>query len=127
MISKSLPCLANSAMLVLSILFGTYALYMHNNLLPYFYFIFAVCVIISHKGYIEIDNDLMAAAWLLLAMFPVPFLLYYQDILLAVVYVALFWGWFMVNGSFDRDKHDTVWCLLSSRRHSLRIAMKEEK
>jgi len=113
--SKDLGCLSNSVLLVLSVLFGVIALYMHNNLLPYFYLIYAVCVIISEKGYFDVDNDLMAAAWLLLAMLPIPFLLYYQDILLSALCVLFFWGWFFVRSRFDHGDH-AEWCLMRKGR-----------
>lgn len=103
-------CFTNISLLVFSICFGTFALYVHNNLLPFIFFIFALCVIILPARLKKIDETLLISAWVILAMFPVPFLLYYQDAVLAIVYVALFWAWFLFNRGVDCSRCDIAWC-----------------
>lgn len=132
--------------LAICIVFGTVALYLHNNLLPYIYFIFAVCVIIAHvrmyctrcayygkecyifggliakrffkarhEGPVDPDDAILASAWILLAMFPVPFLLYYQDIIMAAIYILLFWGWFYAHKVTACANCDNLWCGLNKK------------
>lgn len=103
----------NISLLTFCICFGTFALYMHNNLLPYIFFIFAICVIIVPSRIKKPDEMLLISAWVILALFPVPFLLYYQDAVLAVIYVALFWAWFFFNRTVDCSKCEISWCGLS--------------
>jgi uncharacterized membrane protein YoaK (UPF0700 family) len=109
-------CTANISLLSLSVLFGTYALYIHNNLLPYIYFIFAICVIIGSKRYGKLDGSLLVALWILLALFPLPFLLYYQDLLVAAAYIVIFWFWFVINSGTDCEKCDSEWCSIGSSK-----------
>jgi hypothetical protein len=106
----NLICLVNISLLILSVCFGTFALYVHNNLLPYIFFFFAVCVIIAPRRITELDEALVISAWVILALFPVPFLLYYQDVILMLIYVVLFWAWFIVNENTDCTKCDNEWC-----------------
>ena len=105
-----LPCLLNVSLLILCVCFGTFALYVHNNLLPFIFFLFAVCVIIVPRRVKGLDEVFVTSAWVVLALFPLPFLLYYQDVKLAVIYVVLFWAWFLVNAGTDCSKCTNEWC-----------------
>jgi hypothetical protein len=111
-------CLLNSIFLGSAIVFATFSLYVHNNLLPYIYFIFSVYVIIAHKGYVKVDEELLAVGWLLMALLPIPFLLYYQDVLLAVMNIILFLGLFIARKNYDCGKNKNEWCLLCRHKHS---------
>lgn len=139
--------LVNIAWLAFCIGFGTFTLYVHNNLLPFIYLIFAAGVIIAHtylyctrcvyygkecyifgglvskwffkarhQGPMDPDDAITASLWFLVAMFPVPFLLYYQDVLLAVIYVAIFWGWFYAHGKTACQICDNKWCPLNQKK-----------
>jgi hypothetical protein len=145
--SSALICAVNMTGLGFCIIFGTFALYMHNNVLPYFYFLFAVCVIIAHTylyctrcvyygrdcyisggriakryfpkktaGPAEQDDAMVASLWLLLAMMPVPFLLYYQDLVLAILVVGFFWIWFIVHKQTACMVCETKWCGLCAKK-----------
>ncbi len=107
---SNLFCLINVSLLILSVCFGTFALYVHNNLLPYIYFLFAVFVIIAPRRIKGMSETLIISSWVLLALLPVPFLLYYQDIILVVIYVVLFWAWLIVNQNTDCTKCGSEWC-----------------
>lgn len=142
----SLSRLLNIPWLAACILFGTFTLYVHNNLLPYIYFLLAVCVIIGHaylyctrcvyygkscyifggiiserlfkerhKGPVDPDDAVIASAWIVLAMFPVPFLLYYQDMLLTAAYILIFWGWFYAHSRTACSCCDNLWCGLNKK------------
>jgi hypothetical protein len=144
--SCDLNRVVNIPALAVSIVFGTVALYIHNNLLPYVYFLFAVCVIMSHvrlyctrcayygrecyifggllakglfkarhKGPLDPEDAILASAWILLALFPVPFLLYYQDVVLAAIYILLFWGWFYAHGVTACANCENIWCGLNKK------------
>lgn len=143
----ALVCVLNVFGLALCVSFGIFTLYVHNNLLPYVYFIFAVCVIIAHsylyctrcfyygkdcyifggrlskmcfkarrQGPAEPDDAITASLWFLLLMFPVPFLLYYMDLMLASVYVVLFWAWFFVHNHTACRICDNSWCGLNHKK-----------
>lgn len=137
----------NAALLALSVGLGTFALYVHNNLLPYIYLIFGLGVMVAHiylyctrcvyygkecyifggllakrffkgrhEGPMDPDDALIASLWFMLAMFPVPFLLYYQDLLLAGVYVLFFWGWFLAHSRTACLICDNTWCTLNQKK-----------
>lgn len=143
----SLTCLLNVFGLALCVSFGIFTLYIHNSILPYVYFIFAVCVIIAHSylyctrcvyygkdcyifggrfskvffkarrpGSVDPDDAITASLWFLLAMFPVPFLLYYMDLILAAVYVGLFCAWFYIHNNTACRICGNEWCGLC-RKH----------
>jgi hypothetical protein len=76
--------LVNLPGLAICITFGTFTLYVHNSLLPLIYAVFSVSVIFAQGK----DDDILASLWLLVALFPVPFLLYYEDYLLAAVFIV---------------------------------------
>jgi hypothetical protein len=134
-------CLINLAGLALSVSFGVFTLYVHNNVLPYLYALLAVftlvihmrfyctrclyygkdCYILGghfsklfykprHNGPADPDDAMVASLWVILALFPVPFLLYYQDIVLALVYTAFFWGWFMIHKQTACEICGNKWC-----------------
>jgi len=136
----------NVTLLALCIGFGYFALYVHNNLLPYIYVIFAAGVIFAHtyfyctrcvyygkecyifggllakrlfkgrrEGPLDPDDSVTASLWLLIALFPVPFLLYYQDILLAVIYVALFWSLSYAHSFTACKICNNTWCALCKK------------
>jgi len=139
-------CSLNIFGMIIWILFGTFALYVHNNLLPVIYIIFAVGVVIAHsyfycarcfyygktcyiyggilskklfkgrhEGPMDPDDAITASLWFLVAMFPVPFLLYYQDNLLIVIYTAIFLGWFYIHNNTACPKCDNRWCRLNKK------------
>jgi hypothetical protein len=70
-----------------------------------------------HQGSNETDDAIMASLWILLAVFPIPFLLYYQDYLLAAVCLLLFWGWFYLHKQTACSKCENIWCGLNKRRN----------
>lgn len=133
--------------LAVCLLFGTFALYVHNNLLPFIYVIFAAGVIYSHvylyctrcasygkdcyifggqlskklfpkrhEGPRDPDDAIMASLWLLVALFPVPFLLYYEDYILTAVYILMFWGWFFIHSVTACSSCDNLWCGLNNNK-----------
>jgi hypothetical protein len=109
--SKDNPlCALNIFFLGLSVCIGVFALYVHNNLLHYIYLALALCVIIAPKRYGKLDGPLLVSAWAILALFPLPFLLYYQDYLIAVIYIVTFWLWFVINSSSDCSNCKSSWC-----------------
>jgi hypothetical protein len=139
--------LVNIPVLAACILFGTFALFVHNNLLPLVYFVFSAGVIIAHvklyctrcayygkdcyifgglisklffrkrhEGPNEQEDALIASLWLLVAMFPVPFLLYYEDYALTAVFIVLFWGWFFLHSMTACSSCDNLWCGLNKKR-----------
>jgi hypothetical protein len=143
--------LVNVPGLAACVLFGTFTLYMHNNLLPYIYFLFCVGVIFAHtylyctrcvyygkecyifgglisnrlfkgrrEGPLDPDDAALASLWLLVAMFPVPFLLYYEDYILTAVFIALFWGWFFLHSRTACSSCDNLWCGLNKKSPSRR-------
>jgi hypothetical protein len=56
------------------------------------------------------DDSLSATAWFILGIFPVPFLLYYQDWVLLIIYSALTYGWFYYRKNIFCNKCENVWC-----------------
>jgi hypothetical protein len=139
--------LVNVPLLAICILFGTYTLYAHNNLLPFIYFLFSAGVIFAHmylyctrcanfgkecyifggliskmffkgrrEGPRDPDDAVLASLWFLVAFFPVPFLLYYEDYLLAAVFISLFWGWFFLHSITACGSCDNLWCGLNKKR-----------
>jgi len=56
------------------------------------------------------DDAISATLWLLLGIFPVPFLLYYQSWLSLLVYSGLTYGWFYYRKSVFCVKCKTGWC-----------------
>jgi len=139
--------LVNIVGLTICIIFGTFALYVHNNLLPYIYFAYAASVIIAHtylyctrcvyfgkdcyifggriskmyfkarhQGPLDPDDAITASLWFILAMFPVPFLLYYQDYGLTALYVILFWGWFFAHSQTACWICANKWCKLNPKK-----------
>ena len=128
------------------ILFGTFTLYIHNNLLPYVQIFFAAGVIFAHtylyctrcfyygkdcyifggrtskiffkgrhEGPLDPDDAIAASLWFFLAMFPIPFLLYYQDNLLLVIYTLIFLGWFYMHNNTACPKCNNTWCRLNKK------------
>ncbi len=139
--------LVNVPGLAICITFGTFTLYVHNDLLPVIYALFSVGVIFSHtylyctrcvyygkdcyifgglisksffkwrhEGPKDPDDAILASLWLLVALFPVPFLLYYEDYLLAAVFTVLFWTWFWIHGLTACSNCGNLWCGLNKRR-----------
>lgn len=137
----------NIALLAFCIGFGTFILYLHNNLLPLIYMAFAVGVIFAHtyfyctrcvyygkecyifggllskqffkgrhEGPLDPDDAVTASLWFMVAMFPVPFLLYYQDLLPAAIYVIFFWGWFFAHSNTACQICDNKWCALNQKK-----------
>ena len=136
----------NIALLAFCIGFGTFTLYVHNNVLPYIYVVFSLGVIAAHiylyctrcvyfgkdcyifggllskrffkarhEGPLDPDDAITASLWFLVAIFPVPFLLYYQDVLLTAVYIALFWGWLYAHSMTACQICDNKWCSLNQK------------
>ncbi len=126
----------NLGWLSLSILLGAFALFIHNNLLPYLYLIFVIGASFAHlyfactrcvyydkdcyilggraaklffkgrrEGPMDPDDSIVSTIWFLLAIFPVPFLLYYQDWLLLLIYLLPTIGWF-----YNRKKSVCINC-----------------
>jgi len=143
----SLNRFVNVPVLALCICFGTFALYVHNNLLPYIYFIFSGGVILAHtrlyctrcayygkdcyifggllskslfkkrrEGAQDPDDSIMASLWLVVAMFPVPFLLYYEDYILTGAFIVLFWAWFLMHSVTACSSCDNLWCGMNNKR-----------
>ena len=56
------------------------------------------------------DDSAVEALWLILGVFPVPFLLYYQDWLLLAVYAVLTYGWFYFRKRNICAKCENAWC-----------------
>jgi hypothetical protein len=139
--------LVNVPGLAICVLFGTFTLYVHNNLLPFIYFLFAIGVVFAHtylyctrcvyfgkecyifggliskyffdgrhEGPSDPEDALLASLWLMVAVFPVPFLLYYEDYLLAAVSISLFWGWFFLHGVTACSSCDNLWCGLNKMK-----------
>jgi hypothetical protein len=139
--------LVNVPGLALCITFGTFTLFVHNDLLPLIYVLFSAGVIFSHtylyctrcvyygkecyifgglisksffkgrrEGPKDPDDALVASLWLLVAVFPVPFLLYYEDYLLAAVFTLLFWTWFWIHGLTACSNCANLWCGLNKKR-----------
>jgi hypothetical protein len=109
--SKGSPlCALNIFFLGLSVCIGVFALYLHNNLLHYIYFLLVLCVIIAPKRYGKLDGPLLVSAWAIMALFPLPFLLYYQDYLISVIYTVTFWLWFVINSDTDCTQCKNEWC-----------------
>ena len=123
------------------VVFGTFALYSHNLLLPYIYIALAIanyfahlylactrCVYYGKRCYIlggivapsffkeraespmDPDDAISATLWFVLGIFPVPFLLYYQDWVLLVIYSALTYGWFYYRKTMFCTKCENAWC-----------------
>jgi len=61
------------------------------------------------------DDAILASLWFLVAMFPIPFLLYYQDNLLILLYTAVFVGWFYLHNNTACPKCDNTWCRLKNK------------
>ena len=139
----------NIPFLAVCITFGTFTLYVHNNLLPVIYALFSVGVILAHtyfyctrcvyygkecyifggliskslfkgrrEGPKDPDDAIMASLWLMVALFPVPFLLYYEDYVLAAVFIALFWTWFLIHGLTACSNCDNLWCSMNKSEKS---------
>jgi hypothetical protein len=146
MSSLAFACVANITGLAVCILFGTFTLYVHNNLLPLIYLAYSICVIIAHtylyctrcvyygkdcyifggriskkyfkarhNGPMDPDDAITASLWMMVALFPLPFLLYYQDIILASIYLIFFWGWFYIHKSTACTICDNKWCGLNQK------------
>jgi hypothetical protein len=69
-----------------------------------------------HEGPMDLDDAITASLWILLAVFPVPFLLYYQDIFLTAVYILIFWGWFYLHKSTACADCENTWCGMNGKR-----------
>ena len=126
---------------------GTFTLYMHNNLLPYIFIIFAIGTIMAHtylyctrcKHYgencyifggmisqnwfkkremssLDPDDSICASLWIILAIFPAPFLLYYQDWFLLAVYLFSAIGWFLQHRQTACPKCENTWCSLNPNK-----------
>ena len=146
----------NIAGLALWIGFGTFALYLHNNLLPYIYFIFSIGVVIAHAylyctrckyygkncyiscgllskklfknrhlGPLEPDDSICASLWFLVFIFPVPFLLYYQDWILIIIYLIISISWFIQHNKTACPKCENTWCALNPKRGTTEAIMRE--
>lgn len=62
------------------------------------------------EGSLEPDDSILAAAWLILGVFPIPFLIYYRDWFWAVVFAALASGWFYSRKRFICRRCENDWC-----------------
>ena len=124
--------------------FGVFALYAHNDLLPFIYIAFSIGVIFAHTylyctrckhygencyvscgifsrnlfknrhmGPLDPDDSICASLWLLVALFPVPFLLYYQDWFLILVFLIIVTGWFFQHAQTACPKCGNTWCALN--------------
>lgn len=67
-------------------------------------------------GPLDPDDSICASLWILVAMFPIPFLLYYQDWFLIVIYLAVVIGWFFQHGQTACPKCENTWCTLNPNR-----------
>ena len=121
--------------------FGTFTLYLHNILLPYIFFAYAVAVYIIHAymactrclyygkpcymlgglfsgrffkarkpGPLDPDDAIVETIWMILAVFPLPFLIYYQDWLLILIYSILAGGWFYYKKRIICKQCKNTWC-----------------
>ena len=56
------------------------------------------------------DDSISSALWFSLGVFPVPFLLYYQDFIWAIIYSAAAYGWFYWRKNYICKKCESGWC-----------------
>ena len=56
------------------------------------------------------DDAISSTMWFILGIFPVPFLLYYQDWILLLLYSALTYGWFYYRKAMFCTKCGNGWC-----------------
>lgn len=145
MTNDDFSCKVNLAGISISLFLGAFSLYLHNSILPVLYIVFAFCVIIAHakffctkcvyygkdcyihgaklaKRYFErsgpgsADDDAMVLSlWLLLAMLPVPFLLYYQDFIMSGIYLSSAFFAFYVHNNTACTVCDNTRCGLNPR------------
>jgi hypothetical protein len=123
------------------VLFGAFALWVHNLLLPYLFLGYAALVYVAHlylnctrcayfekqccllggllspklfkarpQSHKEPDDSISSALWFTLGIFPAPFLLYYQDWFLLLVYCVVTYGWFYYRKTILCKKCDNGWC-----------------
>jgi|GEM_PF-2084775 len=64
-----------------------------------------------HRGPMDPDDSISEALWLIQGVFPIPFLLYYQDWLMFAAYSALAYGWFYYRKKFICRKCGNEWCV----------------
>jgi len=63
-----------------------------------------------HQGPLDPDDSISATAWFILGVFPVPFLLYYQDWILLAAYSAITYGWYWHRKRAICKKCRNEWC-----------------
>jgi len=66
-------------------------------------------------GPLDPDDSICASLWLLVAMFPVSFLLYYQDWVLIFIYLCIVTGWFLQHSQTACPKCGNTWCALNPK------------
>ncbi len=62
------------------------------------------------QGPLDPDDSISGALWFILGVFPIPFLLYYQDWLLLVGYSVLTYGWCVYRKKKICSKCNNEWC-----------------
>ncbi|MFC1766936.1 hypothetical protein ACFLZ2_00060 [Candidatus Margulisiibacteriota bacterium] len=69
-----------------------------------------------HMGPIDPDDSICASLWLLVALFPIPFLLYYQSWLLIFIYLIIVTSWFLQHSQTACPKCENDWCGLNPNK-----------
>ena len=62
------------------------------------------------QGPVDPDDAIVGAIWFILGVFPLPFLIYYQDWLLALIYLAVTAPWFYYRKRVICSRCKTEWC-----------------
>jgi hypothetical protein len=62
------------------------------------------------QGPQEPDDSILSTLWLVLGIFPVPFLIYYQDWFWAVLYSVATYGWFYYRNKAVCSRCENGWC-----------------
>ncbi len=62
------------------------------------------------EGPLDPDDAIVGAIWLILGVFPVPFLVYYQDWLFTLIYCILAGSWFYFRKRIVYAKCKNQWC-----------------
>jgi len=90
---------ADNSIFFCVVIAGTYALYLHNNVLPIVFILMALIVSFNYK------NLIFKAV---LALFPVIFLLYYMEWAWAAVFILFITVWFILHKNIYDEKGGNV-------------------
>lgn len=62
------------------------------------------------EGPLDPDDAIVSALWFLLTLFPIPFLIYYQDWILLLIFISMFTGWYTFRKRNICSYCKNEWC-----------------